>query len=116
MIRTWPGQTKEEWLAEYHRDKALTPEESEREIDEYVKAVNEKWDNINAEKKVEQQQRTNENPFNNYDHPSSLENDEATILWIVVMAIATIFKGNWVIWIVATIIWRRYITRHKIKK
>lgn len=47
-----------------------------------------------------------------FDHPDSLENDEATIIWIAVMAIATIFKGNWIIWIIATIIWLRYINRH----
>lgn len=116
MIRTWPGQTKEEWLEEYRRDKALTPEESDREMNEYIKTVNEKWDKINAEKKADQQRRAAENPFQNCDHPNSLENDEATIIWIVVMAVATIFKGNWIIWIIATIIWRRYITRHKIKK
>lgn len=116
MIRTWPGQTKEEWLEEYYRDKALTPEEKDREIDEYIGSVNKKWDRVNTEKNTEKQRCVQENPFKNYDHPNSLENSEATILWIVVMAVATIFKGNWIIWIVATIIWRKYITRHKIKK
>ena len=117
MIRTWPGQTKEEWLAEYRRDKALTPEESEREIDEYVKSINDKWDKYYAEKAKNQlPKETFEEQIKRYDHPNSLENEEATIIWIVVMVIATIFKGNWIIWIVATIIWRKYITRHKIKK
>lgn len=115
MIRTWPGQTKEEWEYEWERNQKLTPEERERELDEYIKQNNEKWD---AKKKSEQELNSQraQNPFENYDHPNSLENDEATIIWIVVMAIGTIFKGNWIIWIVATIIWRRYITRHKIKK
>ena len=115
MIRTWPGQTKEEWLAEYRRDKALTPEERDKEIDEHIKKMNKKWDEIDKKKQV-QRQETQKNPFKNCDHPNSLENDEATIIWIIVMAVATIFKGNWIIWIVATIIWRKYITRHKIKK
>ena len=116
MIREWPGQTKEEWLKERERDAALTPEEKKQEMDDYIKSVNEKWDKINAEKKAEQERRAAENPFKNCDHPNSLENSEATIVWIIVMAVGTIFKGNWIIWIVATIIWRRYITRHKIKK
>ena len=116
MIRTWPGQTKEEWLAEYHRDKALTTEEREKEMDEYLKAVNERWDKVNATKKTEQQRWASESPFKNCDHPNSLENDEATIIWVVIMVVGAIFKGNWIIWIVATIIWRKYITRHKIKK
>ncbi len=116
MIRTWPGQTKEEWLAEYYRDKALTTEERDKEVEEYVRSVNDKWDKINAKKKTEQRRRAAENPFKNCDHPNSLENDEATLIWIVVMMVGAIFKGNWVIWIVSTIIWRKYITRHKIKK
>jgi hypothetical protein len=114
MIRRWPGQTKEEWLKEYHRDKALTPEEREKELKDFVADIKKK----DEERKLEKQEQTQKQTdfFENCDHPNSLENDEATILWIVVMAIATIFKGNWLIWIVATIIWRRYITRHKRKK
>lgn len=115
MIRTWPGQTKEEWLAEYHRDKALTPEEREKELNEFLGDIKKRDEEREQEKVVQKQQKSG-NPFANCDHPNSLENDEATILWIVVMAVATIFKGNWIIWIIATIIWRRYITRHKIKK
>ena len=116
MIRTWPGQTYEEWVAERRRDAALTPEERDKEMDEYIKSVNKKWDKVNVEKNAEKQRRATENPFDNCDHPNSLENDEATIIWIIVMMVGTIFKGNWIIWIIATIIWRRYITRHKIKK
>ena len=115
MIRTWPGQTKEEWMKERERDKKLTPEERERELDEYIKQNNARWE---AKKKTERELKPQspQNPFENYDHPNSLEDSEATIIWIVVMAVATIFKGNWIIWILATIVWRRYITRHKIKK
>ena len=47
------------------------------------------------------------------DHPNTMENSTATVLWIVVMLVGSIFKGNWVIWIVATIIWFKFITRHK---
>lgn len=115
MIREWPGQTKEEWLAEYHRNKNLTPEEREKELNEFLKEVKQRDESKEQEKELKRQQNS-DSPFANCDHPNSLENDEATILWIVVMAIATIFKGNWIIWIIATIIWRKYITRHKIKK
>jgi hypothetical protein len=115
MIREWPGQTKEEWIAEYRRDKNLTPEEQEKELNEFLDEIK-KRDEEREREKVAQKQQNSENLFANCDHPNSLENDEATILWIVVMAVATIFKGNWIIWIIATIIWRRYITRHKIKK
>ena len=114
MIRTWPGQTKEEWMKEWERNQKLTPEEREKEIDEYIKQNNKKWEEKKSKQMLNYQNQQIQ--FGNYDHPNSLENDEATIVWIVVMAIATIFKGNWIIWIIATIIWRKYITRHKIKK
>lgn len=117
MIREWPGQTKEEWLAEYHRNQNLTPEEREKELNEFLDEIKKRDEEREQEKAKNQPPKEGfEEQYRRYDHPNSLENDEATILWIVVMAIATIFKGNWIIWIVATIIWRKYITRHKIKK
>lgn len=117
MIRTWPGQTKEEWVKERERDATLTPEERDKEIDEYLKSINDKWDKYHTERTKNQQQKESiEERFKRYDHPNSLENDEATIVWVVVMIVGSIFNGNWLIWIIATIIWRKYITRHKIKK
>ena len=115
MIRKWPGQTKEEWLKEYYRDKALTPEERQKELDDFLCEINKKNDECRQQTQAQNRQNA-ETFFENCDHPNSLENDEATIIWIVVMVVATIFKVNWLIWIIATIIWRRYITRHKRKK
>lgn len=43
----------------------------------------------------------------------TMENSTATFLWIVVMVVGSIFNGNWVIWIIATIKWYKFITRHK---
>ena len=111
MIRTWPGQTKEEWMKEWERDRKLTPEERERELDDYIKQNNEKWD-----AKKQNKQKIRQNPFEGCDHPNSLEDSEATIVWIVVMIVSSIFKFGFIIWIIATIVWRKYITRHKIKK
>lgn len=47
-----------------------------------------------------------------YDHPNTMENSTATILWIVVMIVGSIFKDRWMLWIVATVIWAKFITRH----
>ena len=115
MIKTWPGQTKEEWMQEYRRNQNLTPEEREKELNDFL-AEMKKRDEAKASEKNAKIQKASEDPFKNCDHPNSLENNEATILWLIVMAVATIFKFNWIIWIVATIIWRKYITRHKRKK
>lgn len=49
------------------------------------------------------------------DSPYTMEDSTATVLWIVVMVVGSIFKGNWVIWIIATIIWRKFVTRYKKK-
>ena len=115
MIREWPGQTKEEWLQEYHRNQSLTPEEREKELNEFLDELR-KGD---EENKIQQELRpknVEKNFFEGCDHPNSLEDDEATIVWVIVMIVGAIFKGNWIIWIIATIIWLKYITRHKIKK
>ena len=76
---------------ERERDKNLTPEEREQELDEYIKQNNARWE---AKKNKEQKFRAqdSQNPFENYEHPNSLENSEATIIWIVVMIVGTIFK------------------------
>ena len=115
MIREWPGQTKEEWLQEYRRNQNLTPEERERELNEFLDELRKKEEEKENKQEL-RQQSVQENFFEGCDHPNSLEDSEATIVWIIVMIVGAIFKGNWIIWIVATIIWLKYITRHKIKK
>ena len=40
----------------------------------------------------------------------ALNNDEATVVWIIGMLISTIFKGNWMMWIVLTIWYVNYIS------
>lgn len=52
-------------------------------------------------------------PKQRCDHPNTMENGTATFLWIITMLIGSIFKGNWVIWIIATVIWAKFITRYK---
>lgn len=46
------------------------------------------------------------------DHPNTMENSTATFFYIIAMLVGSIFKGNWVIWIIATVIWAKFITRH----
>ena len=50
-----------------------------------------------------------------YRHPDSLGNDEATVLWIVVMIVSTIFVWDLQIpiKIISTIIWLKYISDFK---
>ena len=44
-------------------------------------------------------------------HPDAMAPDAATLLYIIAMVIATIFKGRILIWIVLTIIWRRHMAK-----
>lgn len=71
------------------------------------------------EKTKEEKERENEEKLRdlyiNSDHPDTMENGTATFLWIVVMAVGTIFNGRLIIWIVATIIWLRFINRKAIR-
>lgn len=46
------------------------------------------------------------------DHPNTMENGTATFFYIIAMLVGSIFKCNWVIWIIATVIWAKFITRH----
>lgn len=52
-------------------------------------------------------------PKQRCDSPYTIEDSTATVLWLVVMAVGSIFKGNWIIWIIATVIWWKFITRYK---
>ena len=54
-----------------------------------------------------------ENFHGDCDHPNTMEDSTATLLYIIVMTGGTIFKARWLIWIVTTIIYFKFITRHK---
>lgn len=48
-----------------------------------------------------------------FDSVNTLENDEATVLYIAVMVIGALFYDRILIWITATIIFFLFMTRHK---
>ena len=50
------------------------------------------------------------------DNIYTLNNDVATVLYVIVMLVGTIFVDRIIIWIAATIIWRKHMDRHKKKK
>lgn len=90
-----------EWREKYKKEQ----EEFEKELDEIRRK---EW-----EKKGIKPFDMNTVPPKRSDHPNTIEDSTATVLWIVVMLIGSIFKVNWVIWIIATVIWRKFITRYK---
>lgn len=54
--------------------------------------------------------------YGDCDHPDTMEDSTATILYIVVMLGALIFTDRVLIWIAATIIYFCFRNRHKMKK
>ena len=50
-----------------------------------------------------------------YDSPYAMENSTATFLYIIAMIVGTLFQQRIIVYVVATIIWWNYITRHKEK-
>lgn len=47
-----------------------------------------------------------------YDHPCTPDDGFITTLYIVGMIASLIFKGFWILWIVLTIFYVKFITRH----
>ena len=118
MIRTWPGQTEEQWIKECRRDQHLTQRERDLEIREHLRQLDKKLERHKTMLQVNEgeDKKPPSERFDNYDHPDSLGNKVATVIWLIVMGVGAIFKGNWVIWIITTWIWIKYITRHHKKK
>ena len=57
--------------------------------------------------------KTVEDFYGDCDHPNTMENSTATILYILVMIGSLIFKDFLYIWVAASFIYFRFITRHK---
>ena len=50
------------------------------------------------------------------DHPSTIPDDVATIWYIIIMVVGTIFNDRLLIWITATVVWWRHINRKAIRQ
>lgn len=117
-LQLWlPNSIKDEKerQVEFERWKALTSEERWAEIEAYSAKVKQNQN----KKSISKEEQIIENAKHNYiftDSVNSLENVEATILWLVVMGVGAIFHGRLIIWIIATIIWLSYIFRYKIRE
>ena len=47
-----------------------------------------------------------------YDHPSMPDDGFATVLYIVGMVASLIFKDFWIPWIILTVVYEKFLTRH----
>ena len=65
-------------------------------------------------KTIEQMKREQqEEQMRNSDHPDTMEDGTALLLYIVIMIGGAIFVDRWLIWIVATVIYFNFRNRHK---
>lgn len=111
---TYPGH------AEMYRKMC---EEQGKEMDkEYLRSL-EFADYAIQERRAEREEKARyyessqkNNFYGDCDSPYTMENSTATIFYIVAMAIGTFFNARWFIYIVATIIYAKFINRHNKKK
>jgi hypothetical protein len=47
------------------------------------------------------------------DHPNTMEDGTATVFWVIAMVVSLLFKGGWVLCIVETVVWWKFISRYK---
>ena len=125
MVHTWKGQTKEEFLEEVRRDRALTPEQQKKEWDEAMKRMGQIYENFhnigkipsnNENKSSKPKADSDEWTYINVEKPNSIDDSVATIYWIIAMVGGAIFNERWVIWIFATVLWLCKIFRHEIRQ
>ena len=96
----------------------LSYEDQKKIFDEVEKKFKEKEEKREQERLKELSEKgiippdPNTYPKKYCDHPNTIENGTATFFYIIVMVVGSIFKGNWVIWIIATVVWAKFITRH----
>lgn len=116
MVHTWKGQTKEEFLEEVRRDRALTPEQQKQEWDEAMEKANKRYEEY--QKKYVNHVKSDGDKwlYINVEKPNSLDEGEALVTYLVIMGVGSIFHDRWWIWIFATIIYLCYLFRHDIRE
>jgi hypothetical protein len=94
-------------------------EEMRKVLDEAAKEKEEREKRLTEERLKDLEKRgikpfgPSEIPPQRCDHPNTMEDGTATVLWVAVMLVGAIFKCCWLIWIIATVVWAKFITRYK---
>jgi hypothetical protein len=90
----------EEWRKEWKKER----EEFEKELEEKRRK---RW-----EEEGIKPFKADPPPKQRCDHPNTMEDSTATVLWIAAMIVSLLFTGGWILCILETIIWWKHITRH----
>lgn len=101
------------WNSLSFAEKERYQREHEKKYAEEYRLYMEKLKAEQTRKREEKQKRAeahDKQMYVNNRNPNSLNDGEAVVLWLIVMAVGTIFKGNWIIWIIATYLLYRHFT------
>ena len=76
----------------------------------------ERWDTMRRQELskmgIQIQESNKQDIHGDCDHVNTLENGSAIIIYILVMIFGSIFNSRWLIWIVATLVFSNFISRH----
>lgn len=114
LIKTWPGQTPEEYGEEYRRvycRHLMSDEEQQKRYEAFLQERKKEM-----ERKEQIQEENAKHSYIYGDHPNTMNNSTATVLYIIIMLVAIIFVDRWLIWIFASIVYFRFITRYERRK
>lgn len=95
---------------DWYRDTAMTVKENIAETNKKIKEAERKRKNLIDPPKDQERKF-----HGDCDHPNTMENGPATILYIIVMIGGAIFKERLLLWIFATIVWWCHINRKAIR-
>ena len=88
-------------------------EKCKQEQEDFEKHLEELRHEYLKERGFKQLKKYNKNFYGNCDRPGTMENGFATLLWGVAMVVSLLFKRGWILCILETIAWMKFITRHK---
>ena len=99
---------------EQNRWKHLTPKQRETEWEQWKENLEKERKERCEKKRLEEKRKTEEALRQNYINnrsPNALNDGEAVTLWLVSIAVGTIFNGRIIIWIIASILLYLHFTR-----
>ncbi len=101
------GMSLEEMRKMHER---IAKEEQERK--EMLQEIHRQWLKDQGLTPLEPKNNGKDNFFGKCNHPNDMENGPAFILYLIVMIGGSIFNDRWLLWIVATIVYLRWLIKH----
>jgi hypothetical protein len=90
---------------------ALNPDELRKKIIQDTTKCMDDWDKKFGNSDVQKNEQSN--LYGYCDHPNTMEDGTAMLLYMIAMIGGAIFNDRLIIWIISTIAFLKFITRHK---